>query len=293
MRILNVCFQDYAGLAFRLTEAINRHSQHQSRQLTMKKHNLGYAYDILTKNPAKIGKWIRWADIVNCWGQLTPLNVSKEKSKKLIITHRGTLFRRNPKNRRKLAAKFHAKELVCTPDLSKYCGEMEWLPNAVPVEEWSKLRRKHRGKPIVCQTPSRPRDKNTAEIVKILAKKKNIRLLIVTKTSWKECMRKKSVADIYVGPFKIGYGLSMLEAWAMGIPVISLLRGEDKKRILYEVGYLPHYNVSLKKLSAAVDALLGNKKLYREYVKRGRRYVKTFHDYPVVAKRFISFCEKL
>lgn len=290
MKILNIQYKDYAGMSIRLTDAINRHTKHESRQLTMRGHGYRYPFDIRTNDKDEICKWIDWADIVNCWGHRTPLVVTGKTPEKLIIIHRGTKFRGKPLAGRAAAKKYNAAELVCTPDLLVYPG-LQWLPNAVPVDEWAKLRRTHTGKPIVCQTPSSLKKKNTAGIIKALSNKKDIELLIF-RGRWQGVMNQKAVVDIYLGPFTTGYGMSSLEAWAMGIPVITHVEEKNVELILGEVGYLPHYESTLENLPHAVDALLKNKALYREYSELGKKYVREFHDYPVVAKRFISFCEE-
>ena len=290
MKILNICYKDYAGMSFRLTEAINKHTKHESRQLVMWRHGWGYPLDILTDDKDEMCKWLDWADIVNCWGHRTPLDVTERTPDKLIIIHRGTKFRGNPAGGRADAQRRNAHQLVCTPDLLLF-PELQWLPNAVPVDEWAKLGRTHKGKPIVCQTPSSPGRNGTAGIVKALSNKENIELLIF-RGQWQSVMNQKGVVDIYLGSFTLGYGMNILEAWAMGKPVITHVEEKNAELIFSEVGYLPHYESTLENLPHAVDALLKNKALYREYAELGKKYVREVHDYPVVAKRFISFCEE-
>lgn len=290
MKILNICYKDYAGMSFRLTEAINKHTKHESRQLVMWRHGWGYPLDILTDDKDEMCKWLDWADIVNCWGHRTPLDVTERTPDKLIIIHRGTKFRGNPAGGRADAQRRNAHQLVCTPDLLLF-PELQWLPNAVPVDEWAKLGRTHKGKPIVCQTPSSPGRKNTAGIIEALSNKKNIELSIF-RGQWPIVMAHKGIVDIYLGQFTLGYGMNILEVWAMGKPVITHVEEKNAELIFSEVGYLPHYESTLENLPHAVDALLKNKALYREYAELGKKYVREVHDYPVVAKRFISFCEE-
>lgn len=292
MRILNICIKDYAGIGIRLNDAINRFTEHESRQLEMVEHKWSYPHDILTNDRDEIRKWIDWANVVNCWEQTYPLRLAGKIPEKLIITFVGSYFRVSPKERHDEALKLGARELVCTPDLSIFKG-LRWLPNAVPVDEWFKMKTRHGGKPIVCQTPSSQKMKRTPEILAQIRRKSNIDLLIVRNTKWQECMKLKSKADIYTGEFNLGYGMSELEAMAMKIPVITQLKPENEAAVKRVVGYLPHYDCPMEKLSGGIDALLSNKKLYDKYAELGFRYVKQFHDYPVVAKMFTSICEEL
>jgi len=290
MKILNVCYKDYANISFKLNEAINKTTKHESRQLTMWRHGWGYPHDIFADDKDEISNWLDWADIVNCWGHRTPLDVTGKTPENLIILHRGTKFRGNPAGGRADAKRRNAAELVCTPDLLLY-PDLQWLPHAIPVDEWVKLKRTHTGKPIVCQTPSSPGRKNTAGIIKALSGKKDIELLIF-RGQWPKVMEQKGLVDIYLGQFTLGYGMNCLETWTMDIPIITHVEDNYRDIILGQVGYLPHYESTLENLPHAVDALLQDKALYREYAELGKKYVREFHDYPVVAKRYIAFCEE-
>ena len=292
MNILSLCSTDWAGCGIRLTDAINRNSKHKARQVALSPHRFGYHYDIITREPGVIKKWVDWADVVNCWSDIRALKTCKTIPKKLIWTFTGTPFRKNPTALKHNATQLNAKILVSTPDLL-FFKDLIWLPNAVPVDEWFKMKTTHSGKPIVCQSPSSKPKKNTAKILKYISNKKNIDPLIIHKVKWKQCIKLKSKADIYIGPFKIGYGVSQLEAMAMKIPVITKLEPENEAKIRRAVGYLPHYDCPMEKLSEGIDTLLSDRELYDEYAELGHNYVKEFHDYPVVAKKFILICEKL
>jgi len=293
MRILNVCVRDYAGLTIRLTDAINRYTQHEARQLIMATHKWKYPYDIVSTDGGEIEKWINWADVVNCWGQTTPLRVAKKTPKRLIITHVGSYFRANPGKVHREALTLGAKELVCTPDLLLYFEGMSWLPSAVPLDDWNNMKRKHEGKPIVCQSPSSLKRKHTRKILEQIRLKPNITVDIINRVQWQRCMKRKAVSDIYIGSYCQHYGVSSLEAWAMGIPVISNIKTPAKEAHIREIGYLPYYDVPIEKLSDAIDALLEDKALYRKYSELGYNYIMEFHDYHVVAKWFTSYCEEL
>lgn len=292
MNILNICSTDFAGLGFRLTAAVNRHSHHKARHLALSPHAFGYPFDIVTLRTSTIRRWVNWADVVNCWSNIKALELCKTIPKKLIWTYVGSRFRRNHRSVLKKARELKAKELVCTPDLLRY-GKFEWLPNAVPVTEWLKMKTPHSGKPIVCQSPSNKSKKNTVAILKQISGKKNVKILIINKVKWQECMRLKSKADIYIGEYNLGHGMSQLEAMTMKIPVITKLKPENRISVKKAVGYIPHYTCPMNKLSEGIDCLLSSKKLYIKYSALGFKYVKQFHDYPVVAKKFISICEEV
>lgn len=306
-----MCRWDYGGCGINLNKAINKYTSHKSRLISRSRQRVRYEEDIFTGDPTTIRKWFDWADIVNCFNSIQPLFAAKIlpsytwkeienkntlkflQNKNVIVTYVGSSYRGNPESHKRLAEAYGIKrQLVVTPDMIKF-GEFEWLPSAIPVDEYLKMKKKHGGIPIVCQTPSNRRRKNTNKIISAISGKKNIELLIVTGVPWKKCMELKSVADIYIGPFKVGYGMSQLEAMAMKIPVITTLGPKNEALVIRAVGYLPHYDCPLDKLSEGIDTLLSDRELYDEYAELGYNYVKEFHDYPVVAEKFISICEEL
>ena len=295
MKILNICDWDYAGVGIRLTQAVNQHTDHEARHLSMRSHRFRYPTDILTQNPEEIGRWIRWADVVNSYVSAKPLNAGRiPRPPNLILTYLGGNYRKKHEACHIQASRHGAKrQLVSITDLTRY-GGLEWLPIPIPVEKWEKMKRGHSGKPIVCQTPSSTAIKHTKRIVELLSPRQDIELLIVTNRYWKKCMSLKAAADIYIGAFSHNpIPVSSLEAFAMGIPVINHVTAENEETVIQHVGYLPYYDAPLDELPQAVDALLTDRSLYDEYAELGKRYVKTFHDYPIVANRFAEICESV
>jgi len=258
------------------------------------RHKFNYPTDILTKDPQIIKKWVDWADIVNCYFIYTPRyrRFYEIPDKKLIWSHIGSIFRAKHREIRELSQKLKPRMLISSIELLFY-EDLTWLPNAVPVDDWLKMKTSHTGKPIVCQTPNSRKQKRTNEILAQIANKVNVNIHIIENVPWRKCMQLKSKADIYIGEFNIGYGMSELEAMAMKIPVITNLSPRSDALLRREVGTLPHYDCPLVNLSDGIDKLLSDKDLYDKHVELGFEYVKRFHDYPVVAKKFIAICESM
>ncbi len=290
MKIINISVRDYAGVSINLTHALQQNTEHEVRNISLKDHRYRYPTDIVTRDKSILSKWIDWADVVNCLGNI---GVLVKKPKNLVVSYRGTHFRNNPRVRYNQARAMGAKkQLGLGPWNCNYEGlNLEWLPTPIPVDDWLKLKRGHEGKPIVCQSPSSFKGKNTLAIKKLISNKKNITLKIIHGVTWEKCMAAKADADIYVGSFKYGYGISTLEAMTMKIPVITHAKFE--KEIMEKVGYLPYYNCKLEELPNAIDNLLSDKKLYNKYAMLCFNYVKKFHDYPVVAKKFSTILERV
>jgi len=299
MKILNMCDADYTGGAYRLVEAVNRETKHEARHMCMVHHPFGYPVGVQTRDPDVVRGLVEWADIVNVHATFRPLRVGgmKElKPRNLMITHRGRYYRRNSKHVNASAAGRGVKRQLCsTADLTRY-GPVIWMPTAIPQDRYKALRKKRRHSselPIVCQAPSNPRMKRTDEVRELLGGRTDIRLMIVSGRHHDVVMRRIAKATIFVDRFRIGLGTGGLEAAAMGIPVIAWADRADEACILREVGYLPYYKSTMEDLPVAVDDLLSSPSLYSEYAERGQEYIRTFHDYPAIARRYVTICEEI
>lgn len=296
MKILNLCERDYAGVGIALTRALQKHAgkEHQARHLCLNVHRFRYATDLVTRDIEELHRWIKWADVVNTHVTFGPVRIGDHppKPKKLVITFHGTHYRGKHEALHRKMRKMGVRVALCTTaDLTKY-GVARWIPTAIPMDRYAKMRRGHPGKPIVMQVPSNPKRKNTAEIYKLLSGREDFRMITVHHRFHNEALHHMASADILIDRFKLGVGVSGLEGMAMGIPVIANASPEDEKLILKHVGYLPYYKAGLNDLAVVVEALLSDKALYRSYVERGRQYIRDFHDYPVVAKRYMEIVER-
>jgi len=135
--------------------------------------------------------------------------------------------------------------------------------------------------------------KRTEEVQALLGGRNDVQLMIVQGRHHDVAMRRIAKATIFIDRFRIGLGTGGLEAAAMGIPVIAWANQADEACILGEVGYLPYYKATMEDLSAAVDNLLSQPDLYNEYAERGQEYIRTFHDYPAIARRYVMVCEEV
>ena len=279
----------------KLTEALRLHTKHEVRQLNNYKHSFGYPVDIVRRKRSAVHKWIDWADVVNCFG---PLNVlQRKRPKNLFVTYVGSYFRNRGKKVYLQAKRFGAKKQIgCAPwQLEQARSEgfhLDYVPGAIPVNYLLKMKRKHKGRPIICQSPSSYKRKDTQRIVKILSKDRKLRIRIIHGVPWEECLRQKAEADIYVGSFRTAYGISSLEAMAMKIPVMAHYPEFTKKAVLKHIGYLPYYDCKLENLLEGVHNLCATKTYYK-YANRGFNYMKKYHDYPVVARKFSTLCKEV
>lgn len=299
MKILNVCKFDYAGCAWDLTRALQRNTRHEVRHVAMSEHEWGFGSDIVTACPKELRKWIKWADIVNCWGGFRPLvTAGFPKPRNLIMLELSSGYSGQIKAYRQ-SCREHGVKMVLHGNCHQARWADAWLPIAIPVDELASMKKGPGPKPVVCQTPSNLRRKSTEKIVELLGDMPHIELLIVHGVSNRAALEAKAGADIFIDHFaglKVadfiapgGHGKSSLEAWAMGIPVIAYASEGRREACREVIGYLPYYESTLDDLPKAVEALL-DETVYAEYQERGQRYIRTFHDDPVVARKYMEIC---
>lgn len=306
MRILNICKFDYAGYNWDLTRALKRHTHHEVRHVAMSEHEWRFGSDIVTANAKEIRGWIQWADVINCLGGFRPLDSIGAPRPfnfgNLLMTSVGDEYPYQIEKYRRMCEERGVKKRLHASILYSQLADA-WIPFAMPVDEYRFWKKARSIKPVICQTPSNQRRKCTQEVIGLLGQRNDIELLIVNETTHRQCLKAKTSADIVIGHFpgkKIGdyislggCGKSSLEAWSMKIPVIAYAAEPRRSAYLETVGYLPYYESILENLPDAIDMLLSVDSLYNEYSERGYQYVKTFHDDPVVARRFINVCQEI
>jgi len=311
MNILICSSVDFGGCGFRLAEAVNKCTEHEARHLTLKGHGFSYPRDIVSGKLSTIRHYVEWADVVNCFicgsgiGVLKKAGFRPDSGLKLIMTYVGTPYWRRPSKCHKLAEEWDVKLQIALGSRLTEMGENNHLlPIALPVDDWRYVRRKWRGwvkrcrakgaliSPIVMQTPSSPRKKKTAQIRAALGERLDIDFRVV-RGSHKRVLRAKAQADIGIGLFdKMPYGLSGLEFMAMGIPLIAHTDAHGEAVLIKHFNVLPYYDRPLAELSDAVTELLKDPDLCHGYGEIGADYVRRYHDYPVVAAKFIRLIEE-
>lgn len=297
MKVLNLTDIDFGGCAYRFTEALAE-AGHEAKHIGMLAHiKFGYEHGLLSKDANVVEKWVKWADMVNCWSKLKPLQgvLWPKPGSRLFFIAVGSIYWDDHEEIHERSCRDGFTILSLSAAMLKWGAK--WLPSPVPVERWRKLKRRREGEnPVVCQTPSYPEGKNTDKIKAVLAWKTDIDFRVIVGVLHKQCMEAKAVADICLGQFRTrggeggGYGLSELEAMAMKIPVITISPDWIEESYMDEIGYLPYYRSELEDLPEAIDVLMSDQALYDEYANRGFEYVLKFHDYPVVVKRFEELC---
>ncbi len=137
-------------------------------------------------------------------------------------------------------------------------------------------------------SPTRRASKGTDAILAVLKriaeKRKNVEIVLIEGLSYKEALIKKSKLDIFIDQLgELGYGISGLEALAMGIPtVVELL--PDFERFLKKH---PFAIADKNSLENVLEKLIESKNLRSEMGESGKKWVKNVHE-PVRTAEIIA-----
>jgi len=278
MNILSLCKWDYAGCGFFLSDAINRHTKHVSRSVRMLASTLQYPYDLFSVSHKLLTELWQWCDVVHVHDAAgVAFPPPRLEPKPVVITHHGTIYRRDPQRYNEEAKAAGWLATVATPDLTQY--GLPWLPDCRP--DLARYVKRPRGSFIVAHAPTKRAVKGTPAVIGA----KLPELDLIENVTWEKCLERKGKARLTIDQFKLGYGCNAIEAWAMSQAVI----GNGSKTILGQIkqhiGYLPFVacDPTPEAISATVDRLRSNRAEYKEAVARGRQCYRDFHSPQAVA----------
>ena len=278
--------EDSGGVGIAIKRAFDRHSDWDVRQVRMNNNYLDYPCDIELNadNLAEVDDLFEKADVVHMmerwWG---PRRYASFFNKPKIMHHHGTIFRTDPTPLMEQAELYRAISVVSTIDLLMCAppDELRWVPNPVYIEKMEQISRAHRvghEGVLVVHAPTGREKKGTARWLQAF-EGLPADLRLIEGVTWEECLRQKSEADLLMDQLRVGYGNNALEAWAMGIGVISGVEDQNVADLMQQtIGYLPFYRTTAATLNDRLKEIVEDADLRWEYAKIGNDYVKHFHD---------------
>lgn len=215
--------------------------------------------------------------------------------KPTLIRHHGSPMREHSRERNREAQSIEATQLVSTVDLLDDCPEGTWTPCFMDLDWIAKtyVHKEHPGKIRIGHGPTVRKAKGTNEILKsldiICKRNSNVTVDLIEGVQWSESLRRKSNCDIWIDQLTLGYGVSSIEAMAMGIPVISAFQDqEDCTRFIQAIGGnevgLPFLQPLLPDpdpnggLPYVIQSLIDNKWVRQEVGEKGRQFAQRFHS---------------
>jgi hypothetical protein len=166
------------------------------------------------------------------------------RGKSVVHHHHGEPpFRENPRQFAEREIALGRKAIVSTPDLLRGYPEATWVPNIVPLEEGPytpKTGSESRDGVIVGHSPTKTELKNTAEFRRVMGmvsdRHPGVTTRIIENTPHLECLSLKRDCDIFFDHMQGYFGVSSLEALALGLPVIAGLDRWNREQIRERTG---------------------------------------------------------
>jgi len=290
VNILFVSTGDNGGAGYWLADAVNKYTSHQARSIRIAQSYISYPYDILNPSQDEIMKWGEWADVIHVRDG-APTCLDTLKGKRRFITFSGMSYRKKAAIIIPHYRKLGYTICVSTADLLAYypTNPPVWIPNPRELME--------RDKPFdtftVCHAPTYRERKGTETVIEA-CKLAKVNLELLEHKTYYEVMMVKSRCHLLVDQFSYGYGNNAIEAWALGIPVIS----NGSRRLIPLIserfgGRFPFAQCAENavELAALIIKFRDDPTFYQEWAKAGHEYFLQHHHAPVVAKRLAELYE--
>lgn len=302
MRILIVSSgEDSGGVGIAIKQAFDRHAPDYSvRQVRFNNNYLDYPADITLNadNLTEVDELFEKADVVHFMERW--FGAKRYKSfftKPKVMHHHGTIFRTDPTPLMEQAELYRAISVVSTIDLLLIApeGELRWVGNPVDIGHMESIRSAHyepTERPLVIHAPTGREKKGTAEWLQA-CEGLDADLRLIEGVTWRECLQLKAGGDLLMDQLRVGYGNNALEAWAMGIPVISGIGNQTiGERMESIIGYLPFYRCTPSTVAERLREIVEDAELRAAYGEVGRTYVNDFHDEYYVVEQWKSIYEE-
>lgn len=290
---------DTGGQGIATKQAFDRHSSMQVRSVSVSKNYLAYAADLWWPADKRlIRRLFAEADVLHVRNTFLSLKLVgaldfDRKRPPMLIQHHGTDYREHPSRLLHEAARYGAATYVSTIDLltAAPVDHVGWIPAPLDIDALAAFRvaRPAEAPLRVGHAPTVRASKGTDVFLEAFAqveKTRNIELVMIEGKPQVECLAIKGTCDILFDQLTFGYGSNALEAFAMGIPVLS--GAEDPAvldRMRSVIGFLPFLPCTRANLAEQLRRLIDQEQLREDLAAVGRSYVQTYHAAPVVVKR--------
>ncbi len=159
------------------------------------------------------------------------------------------------------------------------------IPFPFDTTQFKPVEKKPLKKIIIGHAPTNRKAKGTDIIISTVEKLKkdyNVELLLIENLPYKKAIALKKECNLFIDQIsELGYGINSLEAFALGIPVLSSLSEEFKTLC---PGH-PFIEVDNENLYDRLFYILKNPESLSELGLKGRKWVEEFHNPVNVVKK--------
>jgi len=298
---------DTAGVGIGLKQAFDKYAVGwETRAICRQVVYLDYPTDIVWPRNApgrqkrEVIRLVKEADVLHVMDLEGALNWFAPwlAGKKIVVHHLGTHFRRNPEEVSATCQRYGATEVTDSLDLMLY-PHISFLPTPIDTEALAALRveKFQPSKRVrIAHAPTHRAIKSTEHIIRAvhrLARKHSIDWDLIEGVSNRECLERKARADIFVDQLLLGFGVNNIEAWSMGIPVVSGLVDPEARRKATEMwGQYPWADANEDSLKAKIERLIIDPDWRAELGERGRAHAERWHSQRAVVEQTLAVYER-
>lgn len=293
---------DIAGVGIALKRAFDHCSTDWTARMVRRRPGpFGYPADIeWPKGDRKTGRLVEAlfdeADVIHVLQNPSVVSGFNHRSKAIVVQHLGSYFRDNPEAVSAACAGYGAVEVSGGPDIMPLLpADAEFLPIAADLDAFATIRQRvyrPSERVRVAHAPTNRAAKSTEAII-AACDGLPVDLDIIEGVSWAECVERKAQTDIFIDELTRGYGMNAIEAWGMGIPVISGIASRDVREIMVGIfGALPFLEATEDSLPRVIRTLAGDPDLREAISRRGAAHAQRFHSEASVVERAIGIYQR-
>lgn len=176
-------------------------------------------------------------------------------------------------------------------DLLELDPRLEYLYLPVDTSQFPETRRVSGGHVKICHAARNiyKGTKYVVEAVQELQKTSDVELVLLQNVPYDEALRLKAKCDIFVDQLTNeggwGYGMSSVEALAMGMPVVTNISPQLTDKLVDS----PFVQANPSTLVSVLASLVRNNDWRRELAAKGRQWVARWHDIRAVGDSLYGF----
>lgn len=291
---------DTGGVGVALAQALNRHTGWSARAVHRTQNYIQYPVDILwppglppTQEILDLAAEADVLHVMERWDAVDWLPGWTERP--LVMHHHGTIFREwRTRYLNDSVEQFRAYPICSTIDLTLLGPGIEWLPNPVDIGRMRQIRAESflpHEELRAAHSPTNAPIKGTDAFIRA-CQGAGFDLDLIQWTDWRSCLYRKARADLVLDQLTFGYGLSGIEALAMGIPVIGGCKDRRVIDLMWGTfGNLPFLLADEGSLPGMV-AYMRDPEARAASAAVGHAIVREWHEESKVAARLAGIYEK-
>lgn len=249
------------------------------------RHPFGYGEAEMWDRDA-VTEAYRWADVVVVHNDPGILDTIPDRpDRTVVVHHHGTRFRTAPEAVWREGVERRVDvQVVSTIDLllSVPKGQTaHWLPQVVDTARMETIAEALRppagSRIVVTHAPTNRMVKGTRWVTQTMRELRGkCDYVLIQHKPWVVCLTYKAASHIFIDQLLLGYGNNAIEAWAMGLPVISGAEPRILARMKREFD-LPFANATPDTLTDVLWSLVQSAELREQWAAKGKAHLERFH----------------